>query len=78
VQRKRGRPRKSIDSAPEIPLMQVPFELCSRSKVQETILSEQICPCLIVPNFSLSSPPAQEGGGIEEQNAIDTLQNKKI
>jgi hypothetical protein len=39
----------------------VPYELRSRPKVQETILPVQTCPFLIVPNFSLSSPPAFSG-----------------
>jgi hypothetical protein len=78
TQKKRGRPRKSFDFAPEIPLTQMLYELRSRSQVQQSVIPEKpALPCLIVPNFTLSLPPAQEGGGIEEQNAIDALQNKK-
>ncbi len=44
----------------------------SRSQVQQTVLPDKpALPHLIVPHFTLAAPPTQEGGGIEEQNAID-------
>ncbi len=78
TQRKRGRPQKSTEFAPELPAAQVPYDLRSRSQVQQTILPEKpALPRSIVPHFTFAAPPTQEGGGSEEQNAIDALKNKK-
>ncbi len=56
----------------------MPYELRSRSQVQQTILPEKpALSRLIVPHFTLAAPPTREGGGSEEQNAIDALKNKK-
>ena len=78
TQRKRGRQRKSTEFAPELPATQVPYQLRSRSQVQETVLPEKPAfPRLIVPHFTLAAPPTQEGGGSAEQKAVDALKKRK-
>jgi hypothetical protein len=42
TQRKRGRPQKSTEFAPELPTAQVPYDLRSRSQVQQTTLPENL------------------------------------
>jgi hypothetical protein len=77
TQQKRGRPQKSTEFAPELPATQMPYDLRSRSQVQQTVLPEKpALPCLIVPHFTLAHLP-RKGEGLRSKMQLTHLKTRK-